>query len=149
MFQPFRRPAASRSSHRSVRLVVEELESRNLMSAGSAVAPLLFDVPTVAGQAAVPEGENVVAPTPLPTTASASAVVSNLDGADWQRMVESSWSFSSEHSISSELARTVHYAKVDVVDGTAVEMDAVADAGLMPMEDGGAGEVSFDASAEG
>jgi hypothetical protein len=149
VFQSLRRTAASRSSHRSVRLVVEELESRNLLSAGSAISPLLFDVPSVAGQASIPDSESVVAPIPIPAATGSSAVVANLDGTDWQRMVESSWSLGSEHAISSELARTVHYAKVDVMDGFAVEPDAAADAGLAPLQDGGSIEVSFDGLGEG
>jgi hypothetical protein len=146
VFQPFRRSAASRSSHRSVRLVVEELESRNLLSAGSAIAPPLLDVPSLAGQASVPEGESVAAL--APAAVGSASTVSHLDGTDWQRMVESSWGPGLEHSISSELARTVHYAKVDVMDGTMIDSAGAEDLGLGSMQDAAAIDVAVDVGSE-
>lgn len=147
MFQSFRRSAASRPPHRSVRLVVEELEARSLLSAGSAMAPALFDVPTMAGQASVPEQERMAAP--APAAVGSPPVTASLDSTDWQRMVESSWSSASGHSISSELARTVHYAKVDVMDGTLFDTESTADdAALLSLQDAASFEIPVDAGGD-
>jgi hypothetical protein len=144
VFQSFRRSANSRPSHRSVRLVVEELESRNLLSAGSAIAPALFDVPAVAGQASIPEAETVVAP--VPAAIGSAPAIASLETTDWQRMVESSWCSSAGHSISSDLARTVHYAKVDVMDAGMLDTESgIDDGGRLLGEDGSTFELPGDA----
>jgi hypothetical protein len=117
-----------------VRLVVEELEARNLMSAGSAIAPPLVDVPPVSGQASVGDEERLAAP--VMSGIQVATVLSSLDTTDWQRMVENSWGSGTEHSISSELARTVHYAKADVMDIGTMENEAAVDPGLMTVQGG-------------
>jgi hypothetical protein len=134
MTQGFRRNAASRLSQRAVRLVLEELESRNLMSAGSSIAPAVFDVALLTGQISAAEKEGMPAPAALAVPNA--TTVASLDSIDWQRMVESSWSGASGHSISSELARTVHYAKVDVVDDAVIGADTVDDSAILLVQDG-------------
>jgi hypothetical protein len=146
VFQPLRRSASSRTAHRSVRLVVEELESRNLLSAGSAIAQPLLDVPSVSGQASVPDEERVAAP--VASAAQSATVIASLDTTDWQRMVENSWGCGTEHSISSELARTVHYAKADVMDAGVLGNEPADDTGLMMVQNGGGIDVSADVVGE-
>ncbi len=57
-----------------------------------------------------------IAPPSSPAGQQPPSVFSSLENGDWQGMVESTWGYRPGHSISSELARTVHYAKADVSD---------------------------------
>jgi hypothetical protein len=129
-----------------VRLVVEELESRNLMSAGGAFPQLLFDVPSVAEQSTISDEKSTTPP--VAASAPAATTISSPDTTDWQRMVESSWGSATEHSISSELARTVHYAKADVMDGALFDTDTVMDYSTLPPVEAPAesGAIVMDAS---
>jgi hypothetical protein len=56
------------------------------------------------------------------------SVFSTLETGDWQRMVESTWGYRPGSTISSELARTVHYAKADVSDsglGSSISAESI------------------------